>query len=179
MNKDAPVAGYLLDTNIISYWYEQNPLIVQWIDGVAPQDIFKVSAITIGELNYGTNCNPKTRDEVRRFIYKELPRQRRIDITGYTAETYGEIRSFLFEKYSPKKKRTKKQRAIELYDLTTDAELGVDENDIWIAAQAVERNFTLVSADAHFRRIKDAYKELNILILPHREGLTKPPPSST
>jgi tRNA(fMet)-specific endonuclease VapC len=165
MNSSTPVTGYLLDTNIISYWYEKNPLIMQWFEGIAPHDIFKVSAITIGELNYGINCYPKMRDAVRIFMHEELPRQRRVDITANTAEIYGEIRCVLFEKFAPNKKRTKKQRAVELHDPATDVELGVDENDIWIAAQAVERNLTLVSADAHFLRIRDAYKGLDALIL--------------
>jgi len=54
----------------------------------------------------------------------------------------------LFEKCAPRRRRTKARRPEELTDPVTSKLLGIQENDLWIAAQAFERRFVLVSNDA-------------------------------
>lgn len=44
--------------------------------------------------------------------------------------------------------------------MTTAPELGIDENDLWIVAQAVERNLVLVTSDK-MRRIRKTIRELH------------------
>jgi len=55
----------------------------------------------------------------------------------HTANTYGELRSLLFDKYAPNDKRKKNLRPEQLVDPITSLELGIQENDLWIAAQAI------------------------------------------
>ena len=40
-----------------------------------------------------------------------------------------------------------KKRAEQMYDPIAARELGIDENDLWIVAQALERNLILVTSD--------------------------------
>jgi len=65
------------------------------------------------------------------------------------AEQYGELRAWLFNNCGPKVKKAKIKRAEELVNPTTGRELGIDENDIWIAAQAKTHNFVLVTHDSN------------------------------
>jgi len=80
----------------------------------------------------------------------------------HTANTYGELRSLLFDKYAPNDKRKKNLRPEQLVDPITSLELGIQENDLWIAAQAIVRNLILVTHDklTHIRKI--AGSELHI-----------------
>jgi len=53
-------------------------------------------------------------------------------------------------------------RPCQLVDPVTSLELGIQENDIWIAAQAISRNLTLVTNDAMWRIRNIAGKSLHI-----------------
>jgi tRNA(fMet)-specific endonuclease VapC len=74
---------------------------------------------------------------------------------------YGDLRARLFEKFAPKKRRRKGLRPEELVDPVTAKELGIQENDLWIAAQAIERNLVLVTNDA-MARIQEVASELKV-----------------
>jgi len=71
-----------------------------------------------------------------------------LEITEHVAEHYGEIRSWLFNNCAPSAKKSNTKRAEELVDPTTGKELGINENDIWIMAQAKTYNFVLVTHDS-------------------------------
>lgn len=77
---------------------------------------------------------------------------------GRTASIYyGQLRACLFKEYAPRSKRGKGRWPEELIDPTTGRELGIQENDLWIAAQAIEYNLVLVSHDEmrHIRHVAD------------------------
>ncbi len=157
---------YLLDTNIWSYWYNpaKNSNILQHIQQLPTAIKLHISVITIGEIDYGYNVMPKKEQsreaEFRKFISGEAPWTVLID--KHVAKTYGELRARLFEKYAPKNKRTKGLRPEQLIDPVTSLELGIQENDLWIAAQAISRNLTLVTNDAMGRIREVAGKSLHI-----------------
>ena len=68
------------------------------------------------------------------------------------ADLYGEIKQRIISTYGPK--RTKTARKVELKDI------GFSDNDLWIAAVAVDKGFTVVSSDRGFSRIKAAFTDL-------------------
>lgn len=163
--------GYLIDTNIIAYWFdersEQHGSVITRAASLAPNAPLFVSWITIGEIDYGHRVESQSltsqQAEFVEFVDKELPQ--RLSLTRHTTAYYGDIRARLFNKYAPEKKRTKGMRPEQLLDPETAKSLGIQENDVWIAAQAIERNLVLVTHDRmdHIRQVtKDAELRLRI-----------------
>jgi predicted nucleic acid-binding protein len=114
-----------------------------------PDSILGISIITWGEVVYGhRTVSPQEtpiQAEYLQFIMSKGPKTFFLD-DMHTARTYGELRALLFDKYAQKKKRSG-LRPEQLVDPATSLELGIQENDLWIAAQAITRNLTLVTND--------------------------------
>jgi len=148
--------GYLLDTNIISYWFNpgapENRKVVAHIGGLDAGTPLRMSAVTLGEIEYGHRVVSMTdsskQAQFNRFVQTQLPDV--LDVRRTTRIYYGQIRARLFEKFSPQHGR-KALRPEQLVDPVTGKTLGVQENDIWIAAQAVEYNLVLVTHDRMMR----------------------------
>lgn len=141
--------GYLLDTNILSYlsYPDGNPCRRQVKEKLASLDrnafVF-MSAISWGEFEYGWRCCKIER--IRVEDRKEMARFRTLTISKATGSAYAELKTQLFDKFSPKDNRSKR-RVEQLVVPTTGHALGVDENDVWITAQAIEHKLILVSHD--------------------------------
>lgn len=152
---------YLLDTNIWGYLFdsksEQHTSLQNRLKKLPSFARLSISVISCGEIDYGHSVNQNKEQsreaEFRKFIDGAAPWL--ISIDRHTAKTYGELRARLFDKYAPKKKRTKAFRPEQLIDPVTSLELGIQENDLWIAAQAISRNLILVTNDKmdHIRDI--------------------------
>lgn len=164
--------AFLLDTNIWEYWYnckghpkECNNIINRIKELINQQEEFPkqfvlplgISVITWGEIDYGYNVMPKKEQsreaEFHKFISGVSPWL--VPINRHTAKTYGDLRAKLFEKYSPKEKKKKGLRPEQLIDPVTSKELSIQENDLWITAQAATFNLTLVTNDKKISRISD------------------------
>ena len=163
------MADYLLDTNILSFWYDdskpEHANIVARVNAARKPDASTgyvsklfVSVVTLGEIEYGARAShfPDLAKQAEyaamdagkiRFVNQQCPVT--LELTTHVAEEYGELRAWLFNNCGPIAKRSKKKRAEELVHPTTGKELGIDENDIWIAAQAKAYNLVLVTHDSH------------------------------
>jgi predicted nucleic acid-binding protein len=108
--------GYLLDTNIVSYWFDgespQNRDIVDRIRLLPESAPLFVSAISLGEIEFGFRVrreeNAGFEREFFRFIQEKLPLV--LDVTRTTRTDYGSIRAKLFDRYAPGHKRGKRLR---------------------------------------------------------------------
>ncbi|MDD4891228.1 MAG: hypothetical protein PHU85_15005 [Phycisphaerae bacterium] len=155
------MSDYLLDTNVLRHWYdprcaEHTAVVarVQVVRKPEPQTQYVprlfVSVITIGEIEYGhrVTTTPDIRQQAasRSFVQEQCPQSLGIDrhVTG----AYGELRAWLFNNCGPKEKRTKVKRPEQLVYPSSGRELGIDENDIWIAAQAMTFKLVLVTHDS-------------------------------
>jgi predicted nucleic acid-binding protein len=155
--------AFLLDTNIWTYWFDPktdsklHANIQERLKSLPSFARLSISVISWGEIDYGYNVNRKKEQsrevEFRKFISGVAPWL--VPINRHTAKTYGELRARLFDKYAEKNKRTKKRRPEQLIDPVTSLELKIQENDLWIAAQAISRNLMLVTNDAmeHIREV--------------------------
>lgn len=71
-----------------------------------------------------------------------------------TATIYGQLKASIFKQFAPKEKSKRRK--------TKMVNLGFGENDLWIAAVALQHNLIVVSSDKDFQRIKQVEKELTV-----------------
>ena len=64
-----------------------------------------------------------------------------------TADIYGEFKAEIIARFGPKERIRRRRTRIE--------ELGVSENDLWIAATALRYSLTVVSSDSDFKRLRE------------------------
>jgi tRNA(fMet)-specific endonuclease VapC len=148
--------SYLFDTNIWSEWFRAEPFVLNRIGQLDKISKIYLSSVVWGEVIYGAKAN-KAFDfkSYSGFIHQSKPIILPID--EYVSDVYGELRASLFEKYIQKGKN---KRPEQLIDPVTATEIGIDENDLWIVAQAITYNLTLVTNDKMRRIFSVTPKEL-------------------
>ena len=157
--------GYLLDTNAASIlWNSRHPdhnILRAFFHGKSSSPVW-VSIIAFGEIEYGLKVTPQMDEVSQKEVRKRMAEYVFLDVNKHTVEPYSNLRSALFTKYSPRKKRgrLKVKWPEDLQERTGAKKLGVQENDIWIAAQAVQYNLVLVTGD-YMRRIKEVSTNLD------------------
>jgi predicted nucleic acid-binding protein len=158
------VPDYLLDTNILRYWYDtrcpQYSKVIARVNAVLQPDpqtqyvprLF-ISVITLGEIEQGHRSAPTPDSSAQAqyitFVREQCPEV--LEITKDVSAPYGDLKAWLFNK---KKHRSKAERAKQVVDPASAKELGAHENDIWIAAHAIARNLVLVTHDAGFGELQ-------------------------
>jgi tRNA(fMet)-specific endonuclease VapC len=158
---------FLLDTCIWSYWFdvkkEQHAKVRTHLHKLPFHSILGISIITWGEIAYGHKVESPKETPIQaqylQFVLSKGPKTFFVDDT-HTARMYGDLRALLF-KYIPKKKRAG-LRPEQVVDPVTSLELGIQENDLWIAAQAMVRNLTLVTNEKLYRIREVAGDDLDI-----------------
>lgn len=150
--------GYLLDTNVVGMWYARHPRVVARITSLPDRTPLWVSAITLGEISFGNELHLSgrdlaARDEFERWMRNAFREPSVLRVTHHTHYEYGPIRAALFEKYPPQSAR--ENHPEKCFDRVTASELLIDENDLWIASQAIEKALILVTNDK-MERIKEA-----------------------
>jgi tRNA(fMet)-specific endonuclease VapC len=142
------VRGYFLDTCVLSNWYKEDDRILTRTRNLTKGQPVWVSVTAWGEIEFGLRTAPPTKiddvEEFKRFVARIAITR---EITQHTVPHYGQLRALLFEKFAPKGKRNKSLRPEQLVDPVTSKELGIQENDLWMAAQAMEHNFILATGD--------------------------------
>ncbi len=159
---------YLLDTNLVSVLYDarrSNHLAVRRaVAAFNPQSPQLVSAVTIAELRFGLALSraagqPLTHIEACIERAEEHPLA---EVGRYTAEAFAHVKASVALQRIDVCRRI--PRWVEGWiDRVTGQLLQIDENDLWIAAQAVERNLVVVTSDQDFTKvIKAAVPELRV-----------------
>jgi tRNA(fMet)-specific endonuclease VapC len=125
-----------------------------------------VSVISLGEIEFGHRVNsppsPDVQTEYLRFVNEKFPV--RLELTHDAVTAYGELRGRLFDKYAPREKRKPKMRPEQLIEPITSRELGIQENDLWLCAQAAAHSMVLVTNDA-MRRIREVSLNMQPVLL--------------
>lgn len=165
------MTGYILDTSALSaYLHEGHPhhsVVVRVIDGL-PHEAHKfVSIVTLAEIDYGI-CRAELADSTHLDEYRdrlEIIRQyARIDLTHHTSEAYAELKCRLAS-HMQRKAGQKMPRWIEDWIFLGSAKrLQSDENDLWICAQAKERDLVVVTTDLDFRQFETVDSEVRVLL---------------
>lgn len=118
----------LLDTNIVIALFVNKTTVK---DNLAKTDEVFVSSVVIGELFYGAYKSARAKEKLAR-ISEFAASSIVLGCDPETAHYYGEIKNSLHLKGRP-----------------------VPENDIWIAAIAMQHRLTLVTRDTHFNEIEN------------------------
>lgn len=152
---------YLLDTQLIWYWYDracqQHAAVVGNVEALRTlaasaehKPRLLVSVVTLGEIEFGHRVqlgdHAAEQEAYMRFVNEQLPD--RLELTEDAVRAYGEIRSRLFNKHAPGEMRKPKMRPEQLVDPVNSLNLQIQENDLWLCAQAVGHAMVLVSNDA-------------------------------
>ena len=124
--------SFLLDTNIVIGLLAGEPAIQIHFEGDVSAFI---PAIVIGELYYGAFASGRRDENIKRI--DELVRGANVlDCDAGTGRYYGEVKARL------------RQRGRL-----------IPENDVWIAALALQNGLTLASRDSHFDEVDNVMRE--------------------
>ena len=117
---------YLLDTNIVIALFGEDEHVLKMIQKA--KEVYH-SAVVIGELYYGAFNSTRKTENLRKIDdYKDEVAILSSD--DQTAKLYGKVKAQLKKKGMP-----------------------IPENDLWIAAIAIQYDLTLVTRDKHFENI--------------------------
>ena len=118
----------LLDTNIVIALFAGESAIVDLLKDA--EEVF-IPSIVIGELYYGARKSSRVEDNVARI--RDLAASNVVlGCDTETAYQYGKVKDRLRQKGRP-----------------------IPENDIWIAAIALQHDLTLLTTDAHFDEVEN------------------------
>ena len=146
---------FLIDTNIWEYWFNerrepQHSHVLARVSELKKRSDFRlhISSVTWGEIAYGYKARKEKERSLeapfRQLIHEIAPKEYCIDRS--VVGDYGRIRARLFEKCGSEGKK-KGLRPEQLIDPVTSLQLRIQENDLWIVAQAVTKDLTLVTND--------------------------------
>ena len=166
------VPGYLFDTSALSTSLDtRHPRhrdVRAAINELDPESTF-VSVIVLAELGFGVRLaesNSATHSPYLEEILTKAQGHAVLELTQHTAFAYAELKAALADAYLANALRRHRPRWVEDWvDKATGKKLQVDENDLWICAQAKERDLTVVTTDRGMGRIRDADSEVVLLIL--------------
>ena len=158
--------GYLFDTNAVSpLWNARHPehdTVKAFFASVSQSPVW-LSTIVLAEIEYGMKITPEMDIDSQNQVRHEMSNHPFIlDIDKHTIGPYSDLRAELFKKFSPRDRRGRLtvKWPEDLIERTSAKELGVQENDIWIAAQAIQYNLILVTGD-HMQRLVDVSENLD------------------
>lgn len=124
-----PPKGLLTDTNIAIAAFEEESHVLEKLRVIPSEQIF-VPVIVLGELHYGALKSARSEENLGRLAtFAESSNVLPCDAT--TARVYGSARDALRRRGRP-----------------------IPDNDIWIAAIALQHNLVLVSRDSHFEHVE-------------------------
>ena len=137
---------YLLDTNHMSELIQQNAALIRRANERGRDVGVCTTVIVRGELIFMAAKSDRVQQN-RQEIEQLLSRVPVHAIDPETADWYGTLKARLIDRFGPKEK-AKRRRA-------TLAQIGLSDNDLWIAACAKRHGLVVVSVDSDFRRIQD------------------------
>jgi tRNA(fMet)-specific endonuclease VapC len=148
------VDGYLLDTNAASVLWDARHVdhakIRSFLESVSSEPVW-ISIITLAEVEYGLKTAPDIDDDLQKNVREQMAKYLEVLAPDkHTIVPYSNLRAELFKLYAPRgrKGRLTKKWPEDLFERTSAKELhGTQENDIWIAALAIQYNLILVTDD--------------------------------
>ena len=161
----------LLDTNFVSVLFDPRrpnfDAVQARAQAFAPSDLVYLSVVALAELRYGMEAAQRDGQNIShiRRTLTEAASYPLAEVGRHTAEAYGDVKSRLADHYLDLSRR--RPRWVEDWkDRASSKTLQIDENDLWIVAQAVERDYLLVTSDQRFAdRFSPVIVELRLSVV--------------
>ena len=161
--------AYLLDTSaltpLIDSSHPRHAQAKAVDDALGGQPIY-VSVVTLAEFAFGLELHQREKGTSLSNADRMLRLARRypiIDVDRHTAAEYAALKAKLAMHYLGKPIKEHRERWVEDWiDRITGKALIVDDNDLWICAQALQMNFILIAGDK-MNRIRGAESRLKLL----------------
>ena len=145
---------YILDTNHCSKLIANDSNITKKLEDLGSTKV-ATCAIVSGELRYMVERSArKLENEVK--VNSFLSGIEIFPVDDSAADYYGRIKERIISTYGPAQGKTARKIKIKHIGYSE----GFSDNDLWIAAVAVDKGFTVVSSDSDFPRIKAAFADL-------------------
>lgn len=164
---------YLLETTVLTIFLDaRHPRhldVVRSIETLPADSAQYVSVVGLAELTFGADLAIAIGKADVRSLREKVRRARSygvLDVTHHTASAYSETKAKLAVKFLTSALRRDRPKYLEDWvDKATGKLLGVDENDLWMCAQAKERDMILVTADNRMRRIPEADPTIDVMFV--------------
>lgn len=135
---------YLLDTNACSRVIQGDSTIINRIVEVGETQVATCVIVQAELLYMAYKSEQKARNLAQVKVFLE-------DIAIYfpdeeTADIYAQFKAAILDRFGPQEKKKRRKTRIE--------NLGIGENDLWIAAIALRNGLTIVSSDSDFQRMQ-------------------------
>jgi tRNA(fMet)-specific endonuclease VapC len=134
---------YLLDTNHCFRLIARDARMLSALHERRLEQLM-TSVVVAGELRYGALISERSIENAL-AVEDFLGRIDQVAISPAIAQIYADLKAAILMKLGPKDRS--RRRAFHL------TKLGFTDNDLWIAASALERNAVVVSEDPDFRRM--------------------------
>lgn len=138
---------FLLDTNHASRILQGHPVLCRRFARVGGQNI-SIPFVVCGELLYMAHKSERKEENIR-AVQRFLARVRIVHSDMETCQVYAALKEAIVRHLGPKQRQ--KRKTVRIH------QIGLDDNDLWIAATAIRHSFILVSADSDFQRIQAAH----------------------
>lgn len=146
--------GYLFDTSALSQYMNPNhrhhSTAKLRIDAIEVDAFRLLSPITLAEIDFGirmAEADGRPRLHEFRERFQRITHYPVLDITNHTAEAHAELKARLALRVHRKPKGSTRRWLEDWVLVGTEKRLGFDENDLWLCAQAKERDVILVTGD--------------------------------
>ncbi|HYM61085.1 MAG TPA: PIN domain-containing protein [Thermoanaerobaculia bacterium] len=144
---------YLLDTNTCFRLVASERRAVEALRRLGKERVV-TAAVVAGELLYGASISERKAENLH-ALSGFLAAIEILRVGRTTAAAYANLKSRLLERFGPRAKLARRQ-----FDLKR---LGFHDNDLWIAASALESDATIVSDDRAFVRMREADARLEVV----------------
>ncbi|MBC6454429.1 MAG: type II toxin-antitoxin system VapC family toxin [Hormoscilla sp. SP5CHS1] len=135
---------YLLDSNHCSYLIAKEATVSNRAIAIGTENL-ATCFIVQGELVFMAEKSERKQQNLANV--NNFLQYLRIYLTNeITAVIYGELKAAPIDEFAPKEKNQRRRTKI--------TDIGFDDNDLWIAAIAIQQDLVLVSADSDFQRIQ-------------------------
>ncbi|MBV9470513.1 MAG: type II toxin-antitoxin system VapC family toxin [Abitibacteriaceae bacterium] len=136
---------YLLDTNHCSHLLSGHPTVTRRLELIGDGPV-GTCVIVRGELIFMAQLSQQKITNLAR-INAFLQDIYLYPMDEQTADIYGSLKAAAIRHFGPKEK-TKRQNVVI-------TQIGFSDNDLWIAATALQHGLTIVSADSDFQRLQE------------------------